>query len=172
LDASSIYQAYTFLKNAVQDAKQVFLFTHNFGFLRLVLNWLTHGQLRRHSRFYMLVCRSEADGRRTALRALDKTLIDHPTEYHFLFKTLAEFRGDGTIAACYHIPNVARKILEMTSTFRERRTSTQSSTPWISMKTSAQRSTSSRMTFRIEQAKVLSQASSTRVRRMPTICLS
>jgi wobble nucleotide-excising tRNase len=112
LDASSIYQAFAFLKNAVQDAKQVFLFTHNFGFLRLVLNWLTHGQLRRHSRFYMLVCRSEADGRRTALRALDKTLIDHPTEYHFLFKTLAEFRGDGTIAACYHIPNVARKILE------------------------------------------------------------
>ena len=28
------------------------------------------------------------------------------------FKTLAEFRGDGTIAASYHFPNVARMILE------------------------------------------------------------
>jgi wobble nucleotide-excising tRNase len=38
LDSNSIYQAFAFLKNAVKDAHQVFLFTHNFDFLRLLLD--------------------------------------------------------------------------------------------------------------------------------------
>lgn len=43
---------------------------------------------------------------------MDKMLTDHPTEYHFLFKTLYEFKSDGSIGSCYHIPNIARKVLE------------------------------------------------------------
>ena len=30
LDSSSVYQAFSFLKNAVKDARQIFLLTHNF----------------------------------------------------------------------------------------------------------------------------------------------
>jgi wobble nucleotide-excising tRNase len=109
LDASSVYQAFAFLKNAVKDAKQVILMTHNFGFLRLLLNWLEH---LKGAKYYMLVCKSDAAGRSAKITALDKALIDHPTEYHFLFKLLATFQTDGTIASCYHIPNVTRKVLE------------------------------------------------------------
>jgi hypothetical protein len=43
---------------------------------------------------------------------LDALLLNHPTEYNFLFKLLYDFRSDGTILGCYHIPNVARKVLE------------------------------------------------------------
>ena len=111
LDSSSVYQAFAFLKNAVKDAKQVFLLTHNFSFLRLVLDWLKSDRARK-KRYYMLVCRSDASGRYTRIIALDKALIEHPTEYHFLFKVLHTFEGDGTIAQCYHVPNVARKVLE------------------------------------------------------------
>jgi wobble nucleotide-excising tRNase len=111
LDSSSVYQAFAFLKNAVKDAKQVFLLTHSFGFLRLVLDWLKR-ERKGKKQYYMLVCQAAATGRQSRIAPLDQTLIDHPTEYHFLFKTLHTFEGDGTIAQCYYIPNVARKVLE------------------------------------------------------------
>lgn len=110
LDSSAIYQAFACLKNAVKDAKQVFLFTHNFEFLKLLLNWLDY--VKRDTSHYMIVCSETETDRVATLRPLDKLLIDHPTEYHFLFKTLYNFESDGTIAACYHIPNIARKLLE------------------------------------------------------------
>lgn len=113
LDSNSIFQAFAFLKNSVKDAKQVFLLTHNFGFLRLVLNWLQHlPKSEGRKQFYMLICRAEADGRFATIASLDKALIEHQTEYHFLFKILANFQSDGTIAGCYHIPNITRKVLE------------------------------------------------------------
>lgn len=110
LDSTAIYQAFACLKNAVKDAKQVFLFTHNFEFLKLLLDWLK--KARKAARYYMIVCTESATERVANLEDLDQMLIDHPTEYHFLFKTLYTFKSDGKIASCYHIPNVARKLLE------------------------------------------------------------
>lgn len=113
LDSSALYQAFATLKNAVKPAKQIFLLTHNFDFLRLLLNWLEKvPKAEGKKQYYMLVCHSKQNEREAKLTALDKTLIHHPTEYHFLFKILSTFESDGTIAACYHIPNVTRKVLE------------------------------------------------------------
>jgi wobble nucleotide-excising tRNase len=113
LDASSVYQAFSFLKSAVKDAKQVFLMTHSFSFLRLLLNWLQNvPNSEGRKAYFMLVCLIDATSRTSSLTKLDKALIEHPTEYHFLFKILAQFENDGTIAGCYHIPNVVRKVLE------------------------------------------------------------
>ncbi len=78
LDSSSVYQAFAFLKKAVKDAKQVFLLTHNFTFLRLVLNWLKNDN-KVKKQYYMLVCRSCANGRQSQILGLDRALIDHPT---------------------------------------------------------------------------------------------
>src|SRR5690606_3417385 len=38
LDSGAIYQAFSFLKVAAQGAKQLFILTHNYEFLRLVIN--------------------------------------------------------------------------------------------------------------------------------------
>lgn len=111
LDATSIYQAFAFLKNAVQDAAQVFILTHNFDFLRLLLNWACN--LKKADRaYFMIVCIESELARDARLQPLDKLLHDHPTEYCYLFKLLYGFKTDGTIMAAYHIPNVARKVLE------------------------------------------------------------
>ena len=118
LDSNSIYQAFSFLKNAVKDVKQVFLLTHNFDFLRLLLRWLTYKKLKSKSSFYMLK-NSEKNGVRSAyISKLDKELENHESEYHYLFKLLYEFKSDGTIASAYHIPNIARKVLETFLMFR------------------------------------------------------
>ncbi|SFO47735.1 AAA family ATPase [Sphingomonas sp. OK281] len=122
LDSSAIYQAFASLKNAVKDAKQVFLLTHNFEFLKLLLDWLK--QTKKAASYYMIICAETEDNRVARIESLDQMLIDHPTEYHFLFKTLYTFKSNGTIAACYHIPNVARKLLETFLEFHSPSTAT------------------------------------------------
>lgn len=111
MDSASIYQAFSFLKNAVKDARQVFILTHNFDFLKLLLNWVGHFRKAEKS-LYMLVCTETNISREACLKELDSLLRNHPTEYCYLFKLLRDFKSDGTILASYHIPNVARKVLE------------------------------------------------------------
>ncbi|MXZ48707.1 MAG: AAA family ATPase [Candidatus Dadabacteria bacterium] len=114
LDSNSVYQAFSFLKNAIKNAKQAFLLTHNFDFLRLLLNWCKNirpNSIRR--KYYMLLCDLKSDGSRQAtIKPLDKELLQNESEYSYLFKLLYFFKSDGTIAGSYHIPNVARKVLE------------------------------------------------------------
>lgn len=113
LDSGAIYQAFSFLKNVTQDAKQLFILTHNHEFLRLVINWFQNLPSALGKRSYsMVLCLETAAGRSARITALDKLLIEHATEYHYLFKVLYTFQSDGTILSCYHVPNVARKVLE------------------------------------------------------------
>jgi wobble nucleotide-excising tRNase len=116
LDSNSLFQAFAFLKNAVKDAKQVFILTHNFSFLKLILNWLNRTSGRK---YYMIKNQYSAMNGRTALISeLDKELREHESEYHYLFKVLYTFETDGSIASVYHIPNVARKVLDTFLMFR------------------------------------------------------
>lgn len=114
LDSSAIYQAFSFLKNETKDAKQLFILTHNFEFLKLLINWIDNipGVKKAEKSFAMVVCTETPNGRSAHLAPLDQLLIEHATEYHYLFKVLYTFKSDGTILSCYHIPNIARKVLE------------------------------------------------------------
>ncbi|MFG1352813.1 AAA family ATPase [Xanthobacter autotrophicus] len=113
LDSSAIYQAFSYLKNAVKDAKQVIILTHNFDFLKLVLNWF-HGIPKKAGlkAYFMIVCAEDENGRNARLCKLDQLLQEHASEYQYLFKKLYTYKSDGTIESAYHIPNVARKVLE------------------------------------------------------------
>lgn len=113
LDSGAIYQAFSFLKNVTQDARQLFILTHNHEFLRLAINWFQNlpNALGKKS-YAMVLCSETAAGRAARITALDPLLIEHATEYHYLFKVLYTFQSDGTILSCYHVPNVARKVLE------------------------------------------------------------
>lgn len=112
LDSSAIYQAFSFLKNEAKDAKQLFILTHNFEFLKLLINWFENAVKKIDKSYTMVVCTENPSGRSARLAPLDKLLIEHATEYHYLFKVLYTFQSDGTILSCYHIPNIARKVLE------------------------------------------------------------
>jgi wobble nucleotide-excising tRNase len=119
LDSNSLFQAFAFLKNAVKDAKQVFIFTHNFSFLKLTLGWVNHRSVRSKSCLYMIKNKYSENGNRTAfLDSLDSALRDHESEYHYLFKVLYTFQSDGSIENVYHIPNIARKVLDTFLMFR------------------------------------------------------
>lgn len=115
LDSDSLFQAFSFLKNAVKDAHQVFLFTHNFDFLRLLLNWF---QYIGDTSYYMLKNRYIDGDRSVEISKLDQLLKNYQSEYHYLFKTLYEFTSDGSIESVYHVPNLARKVLDTFLMFR------------------------------------------------------
>lgn len=114
LDSSSVYQAFAFMKNAVKEAEQVFLLTHNFDFLKLLLDWFRgiSGAANKKSH-WMLHCENTASSQReTTLKPLDKILLEHKNEQTYLIKILTDFKSDGTIATAYPIPNIVRKVLE------------------------------------------------------------
>jgi len=114
LDASSTYQAFAFLKEAVKDSKQVFLLTHNFDFLKLLLNWIKHHPHARNDRgFFMLKAKATAGNDRTSwIEAMDSALTKNGSEYVFLFKQVRDYTCDGTIENAYPMPNIIRKVLE------------------------------------------------------------
>ncbi|MGH1364862.1 MAG: AAA family ATPase [Calditrichia bacterium] len=118
LDSNSLFQAFAFLKKSVKDAKQIFIFTHNFSFLKLLLNWLNR---TRGHKYFMINNKHSATGNREAfIAALDKELRSHESEYHYLFKVLYTFKKDGNenISSVYHLPNIARKVLDTFLMFR------------------------------------------------------
>lgn len=114
LDSSSVYQAFSFLKNAVKDAHQVFLLTHNFEFLKLLLNWFQNIPPKKKGKTYwMLHCAlSPGSKRETTIQPLDSILKDNKSEFTYLLKVLIEFKDDGSIGTAYPIPNIVRKVLE------------------------------------------------------------
>ena len=112
LDANSLFQAFAFLKNAVKDSAQIFILTHNFDFLKLLLNWLRYPN-RDGGKEYYMIKNQYVDGNRIAtLDVMDKLLQKYESEYQYLFKVIYNFESDGTIESVYHIPNLARKLLE------------------------------------------------------------
>lgn len=113
LDSNSLYQAFSFLKNAVKGCKQAFILTHNFDFLKLLLNWRSQGR-RPSTGLYMIRNVMIGDVRRAKIELMEKELRDYESEYHYLFKTLKEMRRDqdGSIMRAYPVPNVARKVWE------------------------------------------------------------
>ena len=116
LDAASMYQAFACLRHAVEGARQVFLLTHNFDFLRLLINWVNH--VGKDRPYYMIKRRGSALGRAATLDGLDPLLHRHETEYQYLFKVLCTYQDDGTIESAYHVPNIARKVLDTFLMFR------------------------------------------------------
>lgn len=108
-DTNSLYQAFSFLKNAVKDCKQVFVLTHNFEFLKLLLNWRKRAG---GAGYFMLKNEFENGIRRAAICGMDKELYKYESEYHYLFKLLKQLRDeqDGTIARAYPVPTIARKV--------------------------------------------------------------
>lgn len=127
LDSSSVYQAFAYLKNAVKNAKQIFLLTHNFEFLKLLLNWFQHipkPNQNGKSTYWMLHCSlTQGTSRETEIKPLDKVLLQNKNEFAYLLKELMKFESDGTIHTAYPIPNIIRKVLE---TFLEQHSTGQS----------------------------------------------
>lgn len=113
LDSNSLYQAFSFLKNAVKDSEQVFILTHSFDFLKLLINWRKGAdRQKKMTGHYMIKNNFPSDARCAYIGKMDRELCEYESEYHYLFKLLKQLRDeqDDSIAKAYPVPNIARKV--------------------------------------------------------------
>ena len=108
---------FSFLKNAVKNGGQVFILTHSFDFLKLLINWRRNGG---GAGYYMIKNNFLGNVRRAYLAKMDKELCEYESEYHYLFKLLKQLRDeqDESIAKAYPVPNIARKVWDTFLMFR------------------------------------------------------
>lgn len=120
LDSNSLFQAFSFLKNSVLPAEQVFILTHNFDFMRLLINWMKDRSIKDNEKEYFMIKNEIGDdGLRVAyIDKLDKLLKKHETEYQYLFSILKSYQSDQSLKKVYPMPNIARKYLETFLAFR------------------------------------------------------
>ena len=118
LDSNAIFQAFSFIKEAIKNAGQIFILTHHFDFFRQVKGWFYHCNKNKGS--FMVVCNLDSGKRNSSILKIDKLLISFESEYHFLFKVLYNFSKNNQqeLEKLYPLPNIGRKFLESFLAFR------------------------------------------------------
>ena len=121
LDDNFVAQAFGFIKAELKRAKQVFILTHNFNFFKHVKHWLKgldrKDENKKLAEFFMIENVVENDKREAKLSTLDPLLIKYDSEYQYLFKLLSHTKNK-SLEKVYHIPNVARKFMEIFLSFK------------------------------------------------------
>ena len=121
LDANNMHHAFHSMVAHTKEAGQLFVFTHNFSFLRKLKQWFkaakTYEEIE--AGYFQLVCTQNAAGKRMSrITKLDQLLKNYDSEYHYLFKLLIDCdnrRAANDVIAyeeLYPLVNAGRKILE------------------------------------------------------------
>ena len=129
LDSNALFHAFGFMKDRTKDAGQLFILTHSHPFFRQVKNWFNHlknkkkqGVNARPGRFYMLTNNANDGNRSSSITKLDSLLHEYESEYHYLFSLVygaANSKEEAGLHQNYHLPNVARRLLESFLAFRQ-----------------------------------------------------
>ncbi len=132
LDSNSLYSAFGFMRSRIQNAKQIFILTHNFTFFRQVKNWFNHIENFRNRpsdlsnlrnvRFYCLNSISDVNGRSSTLVILDELLHKYESEYHHMFQLVvkaSQIDGAVPMERFYSLPNITRRLLEAFLAFKQ-----------------------------------------------------
>lgn len=129
MDDTAMFRAFSYIKERTKSAKQLFILTHNFTFFSQVRNWFHYvssdrlkKELRKGVHFYQTVSSLKKEGRTSRIQKLDRLLREYNSEYQYLFdvtyRTSEAVNLSGDIETHYHMPNVARRLLESFLAFR------------------------------------------------------
>lgn len=120
LDSNNLFQAYSFLRANCKSAKQLFIFTHNFTYFKLIRDWLfKHNEHRKKEKksikAHFFVINVEVSLPRNAvLEEAPRSLIDYNSEYHYIFEKLFTFKNSNKLDVheAFSTANLSRKLLE------------------------------------------------------------
>lgn len=122
LDSNSLFYAFGFMKERVENVGQLFILTHNFSFFRQIKNWYHNIKPKKSAGFYMVSAEFSNGERSSSILLLDNLLREYNSEYHYLFKIVHSYATDSTsvitIEKYYHLPNIARRLLEAFLSFK------------------------------------------------------
>src|SRR5690606_666888 len=127
-DSNNLFSSYSYLKLNCNDAKQLFVLTHNFNYFRLVRDWFQHKnkkQWNKHQKdkskpkkncnMYKLETKLNGSNKRVSeILDADNTLLDYSSEYHYQFHKVIEYSKETNIDLdkAYLAANAARKTTE------------------------------------------------------------
>ena len=122
-DSNHLFHSMAFLKAACEKAKQIFILTHNFQYFKLVRDWIMkkNGAKTDKTKSCAYTIETEKESpRRSIINNAHSSLLNHGSEYHYLFKKLHEF-GEALnldVEQAYQVANYGRKLLEAFFTFK------------------------------------------------------
>ncbi|HNU96361.1 MAG TPA: AAA family ATPase [Candidatus Magasanikbacteria bacterium] len=136
-DSNFIYHCFSMINVYFKEVGQLFISTHNFQLFNLVKEWFINKnnsakkdneKLKSENKtekpipceFFMVENFTESDVRKAKIIALDKTLRNYKSEYHFLFAKLKEFseKQDTQYEDFYTISNMARRFFDIFADFK------------------------------------------------------
>lgn len=118
-DSNHLFHSYSFLKKHCEQAKQLFVMTHNFAYFKLIRDWMMKkNQMRKQppvvkAKAYTI--ESKSDGvRQSKLVNAGSSLTDYNSEYHYLFYKLYSLKEkqELDLDEVYLCANLSRKLLE------------------------------------------------------------
>lgn len=129
-DSNHLFNAYSYLKCHCEQAKQLFVLTHNFTFFKLIRQWYApnkHDKSYRPNikdnkdkvRIYSIESKFVNEERESEIVNADNTLKEFNSEYHYLFKKLDGLKGkELSLDEAYLSANLLRKLLETFLNFK------------------------------------------------------
>jgi len=127
-DSNHLFHSYSFLRSNCDKAKQLFVFTHNFTYFKLMRDWF-EGVNRNRKRknppkvpnalFYTIQTTTSTPRSSTFIDA-ELSLVKYNSEYHYIFSKLYAFKDSLKLSRddAFLTANLARKLLESFFSFK------------------------------------------------------
>jgi len=123
MDSNHVFNAYSFIVSYFENAKQLFVLTHNFAFFKLMRRYL--GQEKQASKNMYFIESKYINNVRTAqISNLPKSLLQATSEYPYLISKLLDYVnngetiGDNEFVDILNIANISRKVIESFCSFK------------------------------------------------------
>jgi wobble nucleotide-excising tRNase len=127
-DSNHLFHAYSFLRSNCDKAKQLFVFTHNFTYFKLMRDWFEGVNRNRRRKnpsrdpnaFFYTIQSSTSVPRNSTFKDADLSLVKYNSEYHYIFSKLHAFKDSSTLSRdeAFLTANLARKLLESFFSFK------------------------------------------------------
>lgn len=120
-DSNNLFSAYSFLKNECEQAKQLFVITHNFSYFKLVRDWFLGSRLNKFDRASVYFIEAEIHNlcRQSKIKKAMNSLTQYNSEYHFIFSKVYNYKNNNIDETnAYLIGNLLRKLLEAFLNFK------------------------------------------------------
>lgn len=114
-DSNHLFNASSYIKKNVLEAKQVFILTHNFWFFKQVRDWMLkkNKQDNEVTHVYNI--------ERGSIKNANNQLVRFNSEYQYVFKIVLDYQASDSIAdegSSFMIANALRRILEGFTNFK------------------------------------------------------
>lgn len=119
-DSQHLFNACSFMKINCEEAKQLFVLTHNFAFFKLVRDWMRKSKDRDQDANFYVIEASNRRPRSATFTNAGEALTHYNSEYHYIFSRLDALKGKRQLDLndCFLAANLARRVLEAFLSFK------------------------------------------------------